>query len=146
MIHFKHNEFFKSGETDDIHVHVMVDWWKQRLSLHREILGQGVTITDGYRPGTGTSQHHFTDFGAVDSRPRNVNDKQAFITWGLLLASDPQITRVCFYTPSDRFTWGGFHADCKTDEKKLYVNMGEEINWVEVNLLNFTRVLMETYG
>lgn len=132
--HFKIFEFFKNnGPTDSQVVIEKIEWWIDTLSPIREMLGFPIKITDAVRYGEGTSQHYYEHSssrkGAIDIRPSDTENDQQFVALGLMLAAHPKITRVCWYSPSERFTWGGFHCDCKADKKQLFVNAGNEIDW-----------------
>ena len=152
--HFNLHEFFRQTNSivtpDRVQFRfepTIIDkvlWWMDTLSPIREMLGFPIMITDAVRLGEGTSQHYYENKdsvkGAVDMRPLRTWDENyddQVMQLGLVLAAHPQITRVCYYTPSDRFTYGGFHCDCKTEDKRLFVNHGEEINWQRVKPYEF---------
>ena len=148
-IHFEEREFLKSKTIPKDHdltfkESTILEWWMIRLSIVREMLGFGISVTDGLRIHNGSksrSQHYYDEKwcenGAVDIRPSKREDSNQFLNLALVLAAHPEIKRVCYYVPSDRFAVGGFHCDCRGDEKVLFINEGSEIDWQQVDQASF---------
>lgn len=140
--HFVQSEFLKSSTIPKDYIltplqEIKISWWIDILSPIRDLLGFPITITNSLRVGNGTSQHFFKGGGAVDIRPTHKNNSIQFLELGLILAATPKISRVCYYPPSERAEYGIFHCDCKGTEKQLFINDGEEINWVLVEASDF---------
>lgn len=147
MKHFKRSEFLSNGSTQNPETLRKIDWWIKELSLIRELCGFPITITDGVRYGEGTSQHYYSRTnGAVDIRPSDYMNKEQFVRLGAILGFS-QFKRVCFYLPSSRFTYGGFHVDMKEgyDKPMRFINSGVAIDWTRVSKKTFVDVLWDTY-
>ncbi len=113
-----------------------INFWKNSLNPIRDMLKFPISITDWIRIHHGEksrSQHYCLEEwsinGAIDLRPSNRNNKEQYFLLASILMVSPIITRVCYYRPSDRFPTGGFHCDCKSEVKQLYINHGQEIDW-----------------
>lgn len=127
-------------------------FWRNTLNPIRDMLGFAISITDWLRLHkefeTSRSQHYALEEwsvnGAVDIRPTDKTNKDHFLRLGMMLAADPKIKRVCYYSPSERFTWGGFHCDCQGDTKQLFINSGKEIDWKHVDVVEFVKTISET--
>ena len=121
-----------------------IRFWQHVLNPLRGALDFPIKITDWLRIHNGEqsrSQHYVNEDwsvkGALDIRPFLKGSKRFNIMLGLVLAAHPKIKRVCYYTQSERFAWGGFHIDCKGEEKRLFINEGAEINWRLVDEVKF---------
>lgn len=113
-----------------------MEFWQNTFNPLRDIANFPVSLTNWLRvyKGENSRSQHFanetwSEVGAIDSRPTRGNNKDHFVTWALLLMAHPNIKRVCWYEPSDRFGYGGFHCDGKGDEKMFYINSGSKIDW-----------------
>ncbi len=148
MKHFKRSEFFTGNtKTDNPEVLRKVDWWIDELSLIREVCDFKTKITDGVRQDDSTSQHVYSRTnGAVDIRPSDTMDKEQFVRLGAILGFS-NFKRVCFYLPSSRFTYGGFHVDMKEGYElpMRFINSGVAIDWTRVSKKSFVDVLWDTY-
>ena len=117
--HFVQSEFLKSKTIPEGHELTEKDadvilWWSVKLSIIRQMLDFPISVTDGLRlfnGGKSRSQHFYNESwsikGAVDIRPTDRTNSNQFLMLGLALAAHPEIKRVCYYAPSERFPNGG---------------------------------------
>lgn len=127
-----------------------IEFWQTALNPIRSMLGFPIKLTDWLRVHKGEksrSQHYAGEWwsvkGAVDLRPSDRDNRDQFLRLSMLIAASPKIKRACYYVPSSRFPNGGFHLDCKGDEKVLFINEGRAINWKRVNEIEFIKAVKE---
>lgn len=119
-----------------------IELWIAILNPIRERLGFPIVITDGYRYGSGTSQHLFEGDGATDLRagidPDYDNRMKRLAEQ---LADHPEIYRVCYYPKGKMFPRGGFHIDRKTKGKLLFISHPDSPSWRLVSRKEFIEAL-----
>ena len=139
----KPSELLNNGIPGDKEIIDKVFQWCDILNPIRNVCNFPIKITDGVRLGDGTSQHYFKGGGAVDLRPW-YNEPYSFITLGDLLIHNPDIYRVCYYMPGQRFKWGGFHVDKKPGQH-LWIDDGiGNVDWRNVEFEEFMKTIAKT--
>ena len=146
MSYFDINEFISDeiwGNPQIVQRNVIakINFWANELDKVRALVGFPIKITDCVRIGDGTSQHYFHGQGAVDLRPLSCEPKE-FTSLALALCANAHIKRVCYYPPGKLFNYGGFHLDCKTTDKQLFISDKDKIKWEKVSTYHFIKELL----
>lgn len=143
MRYFSVTEWLKSATTNDNGILRKIEWWIDVLTPIRAALGEKIIITHGLRAGAGTSQHYFRGMGATDLRvDLSTNDyKGAMQRLRTLLIEEERIKRICYYPHGNLFPNSGFHLDCKTRGRQLFVSHPDIVDWRPVSGHEMTNVI-----
>lgn len=141
LTEFISTELLNNQQVSDRHIVSKINFWINELNKVRSLVGFPIKITDCVRIGDGESQHYFHGQGAVDLRPLSCEPEE-FIRLALALCANPNIKRVCYYPPGNLFQYGGFHVDCKTTDKRLFVSDKDKVKWEKISQYHFIKELL----